>query len=192
MPSRLQGPVRPTISTASSNSSYTGPTSPAIKQPPPGVMQRQRTSSPDTTGRGSFSSVREHDSGLAQSFTSSKISSYADAYEEAIDGSGDIPMAGVEFVAPVTRPQSKLLGAWYPQGTNSGWKDIQVKGRHASRSYSDLQALHRLTALPPSPSSETPEVDPNSEQGGHDELAGLSAFELLPTEILSEFPPFWS
>ena len=179
MPSRLRGPAAPTIS----YHYYKGQTSPKIKQAPDAM---QRPSSPDTAGRGSFSSVRENDSGLAQSFTSTKISSYDEAYEEAVDDSGDVPMAGVEFVAPVTRPQSKLLGAWYPMGTGSnGWKDIRVKGRHASKSYSDLQALNRLTALPPSrPSPETPEVAPNTQKGGRGN-AGLSALEMLPAEILS-------
>lgn len=181
MPSRLRGHAAPTIS----DHSYKGQTSPKIKQAPDGM---QRASSPDTTGRGSFSSVRENDSGLAQSFTSTKISSYAEAYEEALDDSGDLPMAGVEFVAPVTRPQSKLLGAWHPVGgSSSGWKDIRVKGRHASKSYSDLQALNRLTALPlPRPSPpQTPEVAPNTEKGGRGH-AGLSALEMLPAEILSK------
>ena len=184
MPSRLRGPAALTIT----SHSYQGQTKQVVRSPD--AMQRSTSpTSPDTAGRGSFSSVRENDSGLAQSFTSTKISSYAEAYEEALeDDSEDIPMAGVEFVAPLTRPQSKLLGAWHPTGgsTTSGWKDIRVKGRHASRSYSDLHALHRLTALPPSrPSPETPEVAPNTQKGGPP-LAGLTALELLPAEILSE------
>ncbi|SPO05677.1 related to Leucine Rich Repeat domain protein [Cephalotrichum gorgonifer] len=180
MPSRLRGPVAPIVPSPPCK----GPCSPKIMQTPEAM---QRSSSPDTTGRGSFSSVRENDSGLAQSFTSTKVSSYAEAYEDAVDDTADIPMAGVEFLTPMTRPHSKLLGTWYPHGTfdGRGWKEIRVKGRYASKSFSDLQALHRLTALPPSlPSVETPEEAPNTQKGGSGP-SPLSALERLPAEILT-------
>jgi hypothetical protein len=183
MPSRLRGPPARTNSNP-----YQGPHSPGPK-PKRLSDAMQRSTSPDTVGRGSFSSVREHDSDLAQSFTSTKISSYAEAYEEAVDDSSDVQMAGVEYLPPLTKPASKLHGLWYPAGTFSrGWKEIPVKGRHASKSYSDLQALHRFTALSQfDPTLDTPEETPNAQKGGIG-APGTSMLERLPVEILSKLP----
>lgn len=182
MPSRVQGPPAP-----APTKSNQGPHSPTIIKPKTPVDAMQRSGSPDTAGRGSFSSVREHDSELAQSFTSTKISCYEEAYEdEAVDDSSEAQMSTTAYHPPLTMPQSKLHGLWFPAGTFShGWKEIQVKGRYASKSYSDLQALHRFTAPPPSyPILDTPEETPNAQKGGLGD-AGTSTLEQLPVEILT-------
>jgi hypothetical protein len=138
-----------------------------------------RPTTPEIVGRGSFSSVREHASGLAQTFTSSKISSYAKGlHDDAIsDDSTDVEMGDAEYLPPLTRPQSKLHGAWYDTIVFRGWKDIPlVRSRQASKSFSDIQALSafrvhgglRKEIAKPAP-----------------QLPGASALERLPVEILS-------
>lgn len=101
----------------------------------------------NANNRSSFSSIREADTSLTQAFTTSKVSAYAHPQEQAVD---DIlesqPFLGTmvqqaDFFPPVTRPDSRLHGHWYPSNHFKGWKQINVKGRHASRSYSDLTSL---------------------------------------------------
>lgn len=97
-------------------------------------------------GRSSFSSTREDDTDLAQAFTSSKVSSYINQEEQAIDDPQPRPQLGtmvqqaVSF-PPVTRPDSRLHGDWSPAENFKGWKQINVKGRLASRSFNDLSSL---------------------------------------------------
>lgn len=137
-----------------------------------------RTPSPETMGRSSFSSVRENDDGLAQTFTSTKISSYAQAFEEVVDddSSVDVDMADVEFLPPITQPFSKLHGSWYPASSFKGWKQINVQGKAKTRSFGDLQTLCMTWNAPPPPVP----VKKNRFAPGYAPL------EKLPTELLSK------
>lgn len=151
----------------------------------------QREISPDKSGRSSFSSVRENDSDLAQTFTSTKVSSYSrdtevDDQEEAVD---DLPssldMATVtttqtHFRPPLTRPNSKLHGGWLPAVAADGfqgWKQIDVRGKTASRSFGDLQALRIVWSAPSTPSKATGPGRP---------LPGQAPIERLPLELLGK------
>ncbi|KAF7539374.1 hypothetical protein G7054_g2136 [Neopestalotiopsis clavispora] len=145
--------------------------------------QEEREISPETSGRSSFSSVRENDSDLAQTFTSTKVSSYSREPEE--DAVEDLPspfdMATVtetQFRPPVTRPDSRLLGSWLPAVAADGfqgWKQIDVRGKPASRSYGDLQALRIVWSSPAAATKPKPSGLP---------VPGQSAIETLPLELL--------
>lgn len=154
-----------------------------------------RPSTPDRVSRSSFSSIREHDNILPQSFTQSKISSY---FEEAIDYSTAVTtsppltpgsssttsdralnMIQTRFQPPVTNPSSRLLGYWTPADSFQGWKGIQVKGKLASKSFGDLQVLNQVFSHPPSRPTKRGQNRP-----------GDAIIERLPTEILSTSAPF--
>ncbi|KAI1186944.1 hypothetical protein F5B17DRAFT_440701 [Nemania serpens] len=65
-------------------------------------------------------------------------------------------MADTQFMPPVTQPHSKLHGCWFPAVAADdfqGWKQIGVKGKQASKSFGDLQALRMVwsSALTPKP-----------------------------------------
>lgn len=102
----------------------------------------------EATSRSSFSSVRENDDGLAQTFTRSKISSYIETAEDVFDESPtnetppSLPQRKPSFQAPLTQPNSKLHGFWYPAEGFRGWREIPIKGRLASRSCEDLHKMH--------------------------------------------------
>lgn len=141
------------------------------------------TTPPDKSSRSSFSSVREVDLDMAQTFTSTKISSYSRQPEEAIE---DIPspqeMATTQphFIPPVTQPNSKLHGCWFPAVAAEGfqgWKQIGVRGRQASKSYGDLQALKIVWSTP---------VIPTKKKDPERPAPGQSSIEKLPTEILGQ------
>ncbi|TEA20134.1 F-box protein [Colletotrichum sidae] len=142
-----------------------------------------RPATPEKNGRSSFSSIRENDSDLAQTFTSSKVSSYAQkANEAAVSDSSASPsplaspsldMGEVQFLPPVTHPNSRLHGGWFPATSFKGWKQINVKGKTASRSFSDLQALHMAWSTPP--------AAPKSRDRHH---GGRAPMERLPIELL--------
>ncbi|KJZ75078.1 hypothetical protein HIM_05564 [Hirsutella minnesotensis 3608] len=135
-----------------------------------------RALSPSDTGsRSSFSSVRENDDGLAQTFTRSKVSSYLEAPEDVFDESPTNEVPNLSFRAPLTQPHSRLHGFWYPPDSFKGWKHISIKGKRASRSCEDLHKLHMTwdeSSAPP----------PKKEQGVHPK--GLSPLERLPNEII--------
>ncbi|KAM0276278.1 hypothetical protein ACHAQH_006908 [Verticillium albo-atrum] len=139
----------------------------------------RRPSTPDQHGRSSFSSIREDSCGPAQTFTSSKVSSYATAHENAILDDSPTPsppaidMAEVQFLPPVTLPNSRLHGNWFPANNFKGWKQINVKGKTASRSFGDLQALHMAWSTPPAPS-----------KGKSKFGLGSAPIEKLPFELL--------
>lgn len=155
--------------------------------PTPGIsdtMDQPGSSTPsDKSTRSSFSSVREIDSSdLAQNFTSSKVSSYSKLSEEAVD---DLPSppemtTQTQFIPPITQPQSRLHGCWFPAVAAEGfqgWKQIGVKGRQASKSYGDLQALKIVWSDP---------VVPPQKKDPERSAPGQSAIEKLPTELLGE------
>jgi len=143
-----------------------------------------RPATPDRVSRSSFSSIRENDSDLAQTFSSSKISSLSATSdsEEAVEDSvpQDIAppsranMVETQLYRPVTRPDSKLLGYIAPADSFTGWKQINVRGKLASKSFGDLQALnlswHSTSKLPRKKGSYPP---------------GGAPFERLPIELLS-------
>lgn len=129
----------------------------------------------DKTARSSFSSVRENDDGLAQTFTRSKVSSYTLGTEEVFDESPSAELSQPSFQAPLTQPHSKLHSFLVPADSFRGWKQIPLKGRKASRSVEDL---HKM-AMQWSPSTTpAPEKKPSSH------ALGASPLEKLPTEIL--------
>ncbi|KAH9898680.1 hypothetical protein F4778DRAFT_771723 [Xylariomycetidae sp. FL2044] len=142
-------------------------------------------SSPDKSLRSSFSSVRENDSDLAQTFTSNKVSSYSRQAEEAIEDRPSVPSemsTTAQFMPPITQPHSRLHGCWLPAvaaDSFQGWKQIGVKGKPASRSFGDLQAL-RIVWTPPTTPAGEPAKDPERP------LTGQAPLERLPTEILNQ------
>ena len=153
--------------------------------------ERSRPSTPDRVSRSSFSSIREPENSLPQTFSQSKVSSYfGPDIEEAIDDSSSTTtsppatpstsararnMIQTQFQPPVTNPSSRLLGYWTPADSFQGWKGIQVKGKLASKSFGDLQVLHKVFSSPPL----------RPAKRGHSR-PGDAPIERLPTEILSK------
>ncbi|KAJ2968401.1 hypothetical protein NQ176_g9197 [Zarea fungicola] len=133
-------------------------------------------SASEATSRSSFSSVRENDDGLAQTFTRSKISSYIETPEDVFDESptNELPPQPT-FQPPVTQPNSKLHGFFYPAEGFRGWREIPINGKVASRSYEDLHKLH-MTWDKPAPQVKKPSNDiyPTS----------AAPLERLPSEVL--------
>lgn len=141
--------------------------------------------SSEKSARSSFSSVRENDSELAQTFTSTKVSSYSRLAEDAVEDlpppSPDMATMTKQFRAPLTQPQSRLHGHWLPAVAADGfqgWKQIDVRGRQASRSFGDLQALKIVWSTPPTPTKTKRPGRP---------APGQAAIERLPLELLGEF-----
>jgi hypothetical protein len=128
----------------------------------------------ETTSRSSFSSVRENDDGLAQTFTRSKISSYTQAPEDVFDESPTSEIDQLSFAPPLTQPHSKLHGFWFPADGFKGWKQIPVKGKMASRSCEDLHKLSMTWSTPAPPVKKAQDAYP----------LGAAPLEKLPTEIL--------
>ncbi|KUI67694.1 hypothetical protein VM1G_03207 [Cytospora mali] len=127
--------------------------------------------------RSSFSSIREDDTHLAQTFTASKVSSYTHQDDQAIQDNSPSDMGTMvqhaEFFPPVTRPYSRLHGNWSPAENFKGWKQINVRGRLASRSFSDLASLSLAWEFRPAPVRRPSKV------------TGDSPIERLPLELLS-------
>lgn len=137
-----------------------------------------RPNSPtDKTARSSFSSVRENDDGLAQTFTRSKVSSYTQATEEVFDESPSAEIAQPSFQAPLTQPHSRLHGFWYPADSFRGWKQIPIRGKSASRSCEDLHKLSLTWSTPTPPVKKVPDHY----------ATGTSPLERLPSEVLGKF-----
>lgn len=126
-----------------------------------------------TNSRSSFSSVRENDDGVAQTFTRSKISSYIEVPEDVFDESPSSEVPQFTFQAPVTQPHSKLHGFVYPAEGFKGWRQIEIKGKQASRSCEDLHKLH-MTWDTPAPLPRPQDVYPLS----------AAPIERLPSEVL--------
>lgn len=150
-----------------------------------------RPVSPSENGsRSSFSSVRENDDGLAQTFTRSKVSSYIEAPEDVFDESPTTEIAQLSFQAPLTQPHSKLHGFWFPPDSFKGWKEIPIKGKPASRSCEDLRKLSMTWES--APATPPPVRKPAGVYG-----IGNSPLERLPSEVLGTYrheiiapPPF--
>jgi hypothetical protein len=130
----------------------------------------------DQLGRGSFSSIREHDSDLVQTFSLSKVSSYTLDGESAFEEDTPLPtnsMVEIQFRPPVTQPSSKLHGYYVPADSFRGWKGIDIKGKLASKSFGDLQILR---------SGFTKQRSPPRRRGTC--APGDAPIERLPIEIL--------
>jgi hypothetical protein len=161
----------------------------------------------DRVDRTSFSSIKEnHNGGVAQTFTSSKTSSYlrnqvslAEDEDAILDdvsvSSGSRTPEEVRKEPKqgmLTNPHSMLHGCVCPCDGFRGWKGISVKGRVASKSFGDLKGLGMRW-------------DWESENGAGDGMhlavkplvkvkgqwpAGQSPLESLPMELLGEFISF--
>lgn len=155
-----------------------------------------RPPTPDRVSRSSFSSIREHDNTLTQTFTHSKLSSYVASDEEAVEDPTqhstadashnrvrdfDMIQTQTQFQPPVTRPNSRLLGYWTPAETFRGWKEIQVKGKLASKSFSDLKILNQSWSPPPTPAP----TSPKAVEKTRSYKPGEAPIEKLPFEILT-------
>ncbi|KKP07594.1 hypothetical protein THAR02_00269 [Trichoderma harzianum] len=138
-------------------------------------MARAISPPSETASRSSFSSVRENDDGIAQTFTRSKISSYTEVPEDVFDESPVAELPQSAFHQPLTQPNSKLHGFWYPAEGFRGWREIPLKGRTASRSCEDLHKLH-MTWETPAP------VIVNKPHEAYPTTA--SPLEQLPSEVL--------
>ncbi|POS74161.1 leucine Rich Repeat domain-containing protein [Diaporthe helianthi] len=158
-------------------------TTTTYKTSPPGSPKPSSPSSPSspnlTNSRTSFSSIREDDTDLAQTFTSSKVSCYSLQQEQAVidDESPGIMVSQAQFFAPLTQPGSRLHGNWVPADDFKGWKQINVRGRLASRSFGDLASLTLAWEPRPAPVKRTPSKICK--------VSGGSVLEILPLEILS-------
>ncbi|KAH8822014.1 hypothetical protein F5884DRAFT_817266 [Xylogone sp. PMI_703] len=144
----------------------------------------------DRVDRSSFSSIKEN-AGVVQSFTDSKTSSYlrsnkflVSPSEEAIEDSPTTTPPPEEMPFALTNPHSMLHGFVCPCENFKGWKGISVKGKVASRSYSDLNAL-RSWDWETKPLQKSAAADKNvTKLKPGQNLPGLSPLEGLPMEIL--------
>ena len=162
----------------------------------------------DRVDRTSFSSVKETNTGIAQSFTDSKTSSYlrnvisangGDAahdeaiYEDSLSSGSITPLdsdkdSGVEIDRKFGGlTASRLKGFVCPCDGFRGWKGISVKGKIASKSYGDLQALGNWNWEVKEDETEEERAKGVEEEveSGKDE-AGNSPLERLPVELLGK------
>ncbi|KAJ8130155.1 hypothetical protein O1611_g3475 [Lasiodiplodia mahajangana] len=164
--------------------------SPSADEEMTSPQQTSDSLSKSSSGRASFSSVREVDDDIAQAFSSTKVSSYfREESDIAVvdDSTSDPPpaslnMAETQFMPPVTQPHSRLHGCWFPAvAANNfhGWKQIGVKGKPASKSYGDLQALRMVWSIAPTPK-------PSSVPVAVQRAPGDSPLERLPVEIKNQ------
>jgi hypothetical protein len=173
------------------------------------AKQKRPVLTTDRLDRTSFSSIKESNSGVAQSFTDSKTSSYlrhellSPGAEEAIfddTSSGSrTPEEGATGAqrlggGMLTNPQSLLHGFVCPCDGFRGWKGISIKGKVASKSFGDLRALGRwdwdVTDEKSSARVEEMEgVEIQVKKGKVDPktLPGQSPLESLPMELLGKF-----
>ncbi|KAI0156516.1 hypothetical protein GGR57DRAFT_491551 [Xylariaceae sp. FL1272] len=89
-------------------------------------------------------------------------------------------MAETQFMTPLTQPHSRLHGCWFPAvaaDNFQGWKQIDVKGKQASKSFGDLQALRMVW------SAATPTVPQEANQAPVQPAPGSSMIEKLPIEL---------
>lgn len=170
--------------TAGSRMLPLGRTNKDARVPPTGPYKKHmaeptRPASPveDSNARSSFSSVREDDSDLAQAFTISRTSSYSRALCNKVidDDSSSGEMTEVEYLPPLTNPSSKLHGYFFPANSFKGWKEINVRGKLASKSFGDLQSLHLVWTPTKAPPKKDRKYEP-----------GQAPIERLPMELLGK------
>lgn len=169
------------------------------------IITSPPTLTTDRVDRTSFSSIKETNTGIAQSFTDSKTSSYlrneyliggvGDASEEAVfddaslsSGSRTPPSEERNGNGNVRGrlTESRLHGFVCPCDGFRGWKGISVRGRVASKSFGDLKSLGRWDW---EVKSEDEGVNGEQMMGGQMEKkdgVGKSAIENLPMELLGE------
>ena len=153
----------------------------------------------DRNDRASFSSIKEGDSGVAQTFTTTKTSSYLDLPytpssddEEAIqDGFVTPPdgMSGLQMQQP-----TMLHPFVCPCDHFQGWKKISLGGRTKNKSFGDLRSLGHRWAWDSNETTTTPvteAVEKTVESGvakvKGEYPAGHAPIELLPMELLGKF-----
>lgn len=164
-------------------------------------ITKQTTLTKDRVDRTSFSSIKELDSGIAQTFTTSKTSSYlrnqySDTASESEEAVGDEFSVGsrtpeLEMVGMLTNPHSFLQPLVCPCDGFKGWKGINLGGRVASKSFSDLKALRRWEWSLPKQDPAQMEIvldEPRQKKMVDGSYSpGNSPLELLPMELLSRF-----
>lgn len=151
----------------------------------------------DRGDRTSFSSIKEGDSGVAQTFTTSKTSSYLrnryDAGgvddEEAIDDGIATPPDDALGVSTTPGP-TLLQGYVCPCDTFQGWKSISLGGRMASKSFSDLRPLGNRWAWDGQPDAPQVALEAPVAKVRGKYPPGRSPIETLPMELLGESPVF--
>lgn len=163
-------------------------------------ITKQTTLTKDRVDRTSFSSIKELDSGIAQTFTTSKTSSYlrnqySDTASESEEAVGDEFSVGsrtpeLEMVGMLTNPHSFLQPLVCPCDGFKGWKGINLGGRVASKSFSDLKALRRWEWSLPKQDPAQMEIvldEPRQKKMVDGSYSpGNSPLELLPMELLSQ------
>jgi hypothetical protein len=157
----------------------------------------------DRVDRTSFSSIKENNTGVAQSFTDSKTSSYLrnefdlngseDAIVDDTNSPGSItPLVerkpGMETGVMMLNPQSALHGFVCPCDGFLGWKGISIGGKTASKSFGDLRGLAMRWDWDSKSKEKAKNVGPDGRSGVKKVdgryPAGESPFEKLPTELL--------
>jgi len=159
----------------------------------------------DRVDRTSFSSIKENHTGVAQSFTDSKVSSFLrhefelSGTEQAIvdDASSGTVTPPIETAEGgeirMLHPESALHGFICPCDGFRGWKTISLGGKPASKSFGDLRSLARRwewdATIDKIPEKTAPDVDESLDLKKVDGRypAGQSPFERLPVELLGEF-----
>jgi len=164
---------------------------------------RKHTITPPTSDRvdrTSFSSIKENNTGVAQSFTDSKTSSYLRhefelaGTEEAIDdaiSSGTITPIETRKGGEIRmlNPQSALHGFICPCDGFRGWKTISLGGKTASKSFGDLRGLAKRWDWDTTGERVSQKI--GLDVGDSSDIkvdgrypAGRSPFEKLPVELL--------
>lgn len=152
--------------------------------------------------RTSFSSIKESNSGGAQSFTDSKTSSYLrneyslagneDAVDDSDSGSATPVQQRMGEMTGMLNPHSTLHGLVCPCDGFKGWKSISVGGKIASKSFGDLTKL-RMRWDWDTIAKKADKMDLDGweekvvakvEEGRYP--AGRSPFEMLPMELLGK------
>ncbi|RDW68272.1 hypothetical protein BP5796_08929 [Coleophoma crateriformis] len=177
--------VATSTSTLASSIRFSAPQS--LREKP--QLHRCRTPLPPRD-RSSFSSVKENKSGVAQSFTDSKTSSYLrrgseDAVDDSPSSSGcSTPRDDADVMLPLTNPHSALAGFVCPCEGFRGWKQIRVLGKTVSRSSGDLRGLAGSWEWEARKEVLQENVTVLKDQESTDARPGNSPLERLPMELL--------
>ena len=161
----------------------------------------------DRIDRTSFSSIRESNSGIAQTFTSSQTSSYLrnefglHGAEEAIEDDSTSGSSTPPSVRDLSRtelpvmlnPHSRLNAFICPCDGFRGWKTISISGKTASKSFGDLRGLAMQYDWSSQNAAKVGKmnlvVTSSVKQDSGCHPAGESPFEKLPAELLGKINP---
>ena len=157
-------------------------TSPVVSQ-----AQSPSSSSPSRKAgdRSSFVSVKEDDTGVAQTFLDSNTTTLT---QTDVGGTvdHDDQAADTTMAATLVMPQPPSFCC--PCARFRGWKQVQLRGRWSSRSVGDLRLLggndKNIWAWDDQPPASSPSTSRKTAPQTHG--PGLSRLEALPTEILGE------